>query len=202
MKFRFVFTTSIITPEREQQYFDRISDSIRVLQNLPFEFYIVENNGVRKTLLDDIKGVQLLYTHTNANKAFSKIGIKEFHDIALLADKYDFEDDDIVVKLTGLYTLENPPTFLQTLSAFEWKYDAFLKWMHIWGGVYLYDDCILGLFALRFKYLKDFNYLEMRLHPSMEHIFAKYVRENVPNDRTAELKHLGMYFRGQKGMLV
>ena len=202
MKFRFVFTTSIISPEREQQYFDRITDSIKILQHLPFEFYIVENNGPRKTLLDDISGARLLYTQTNANKAFTKIGVKEFHDLTLLADKYEFEDDDIVIKLTGRYTLENPTTFLQTLPAFEYKYDAFLKWMHIWTAMYLYDDCILGLFALRFKYLKEFNYLEMTSHPSMEHIFAKYVRENVPNDRTAELKHLGIYFRGYKDMLV
>ena len=200
MKYRFIFTTSIITSDREQTYYDTITDTLSKLQHLPFEFYIVENNGERKTLLDTIQGVKLLYTNTN--NRVTKIGTKEFHDIQLLSDLYEFEDEDIIIKLTGRYTVANPPTFLESLLTLEQGYDSMMKWMHIWGGVYLYDDCILGLFALRYKYLKEFNYMRMESHPSMEHVFARFVREVVPEDRIIEIKYLGMYFRNLPDMLV
>ena len=54
MKIHFIFTTSIIEPEREEIYVKAIRDSLSKISHLPFEFYIVENNGQRKTLLDTI----------------------------------------------------------------------------------------------------------------------------------------------------
>jgi hypothetical protein len=63
-------------------------------------------------------------------------------------------------------------------------------------------DCILGLFALRYKYLKEFNYMQMESHPSMEHVFARFVRENVAIDRILETKYLGMYFQGNPDILI
>lgn len=202
MKFRFIFTTSIIDPSREMVYFYSIKESMKILSHLPFEFYIVENNGERKTILDDISGAKVLYTHTNSIRAFTAKGMKEFHDIMFIAEKYDFDDDDIVIKLTGRYTLENPATFLESLAGLENKYDAFIKWYNICSREYLYDDCILGLFVLRYKYLKDFNYIEMSSHPSMEHIFASYIRDNIPNERILEIKHLGVYFQGNRDILI
>jgi hypothetical protein len=171
-------------------YFYSIKESMKILSHLPFEFYIVENNGERKTILDDISGAKVLYTHTNSIRAFTAKGMKEFHDIMFIAEKYDFDDDDIVIKLTGRYTLENPATFLESLAGLENKYDAFIKWYNICSREYLYDVCILGLFVLRYKYLKDFNYIEMSSHPSMEHIFASYIRTNDSSkdiDRFREL---------------
>jgi hypothetical protein len=51
--------------------------------------------------------------------------MKEFHDLLLLADKYDFEDDDIIIKLTGLYTLEDPNIYLGTIVHYKSEFDAF-----------------------------------------------------------------------------
>jgi hypothetical protein len=115
-----------------------------------------------------------------------------------VADRYDFDDDDIVIKLTGLYTLEEPPIFLEYIYLYQANYDVFIKWFNISISKYLYDDCILGLFALRYRYLKEFNYIELASHPSMEHIFAKYIREAVPVERICDTMHLGMYYRDNK----
>ncbi len=201
MQFRFIFTASIISPEREQQYVERISRTIRMLQHLPFKFYIVENNGKRPTALDTIENVAMLYTNTNTIKSITNKGIKEFSDILFVADRYDFDDNDIVIKLTGLYTLEDPPRFIEDIQVFEPNHDAFIKWFNICRKEYIYDDCILGLFALRYRYLKEFNYMGMRLHPSMEHIFATYIREAVPVERIYDSMHLGMYYRDDTSQL-
>jgi hypothetical protein len=199
MVFRFIFTTSIIDSAREQVYYNAISESISILSHLPFEFYIVENNGQRQTMLDDISGAKVLYTNTN-NITLSTTrggkGMKEFQDIIHVADKYQFNDEDIVVKLTGRYTLQAPATFLESVIALEDKYDAFIKWYNICSREYVYHDCILGLYALRYKYLKEFNFINMTRHVSMEHVFAMHIRDTVPEERITEIQHLGLYFQG------
>jgi len=196
MKFRFVITSSINTSEREQKYLEQIRRSLAAVARHPFSVYLVENNGSRPTAFDAIEGVTLFYTQTNANRAFEKKGMKEFHDLLLLADKYDFEDDDIIIKMTGLYTLEDPNIFLNTVVRHESHFDAFIKWMDVIQEKYFYDDCCLGLYAIRFKYLKEFNYIEMATHHSMEQVFASYVREAVPVNRIASIEHLGLWREG------
>ena len=101
MKFRFIMTSSINTPEREMKYVTQIQNTLKIAKSFPLEFYIVENNGKRSTAFDSIEGVNLCYTETNNIKSFTKIGMKEFHDLVLLGDMYGFEDDDIIIKLTG-----------------------------------------------------------------------------------------------------
>ena len=201
MKFRFVITSSINTPEREQKYMEQIRRSLAAVACHPFSVYLVENNGPRQTAFDTIEGVNLFYTHTNANRAFERIGMKEFHDLLLLADKYDFEDDDIIIKLTGLYTLEDPNSFLETIVQHELYFDAFIKWMDVIQEKYYYDDCCLGLYAIRFKYLREFNYIAMATHHSMEQVFAQYVRSAVPADRIASLEHLGLWRDGNNQLV-
>lgn len=196
MRFRFVITSSINTPEREHVYLEQIRRSLEAVAGHPFSVYLVENNGPRQTAFDAIEGVQLFYTHTNANRAFIRKDMKEFHDLVLLGDKYEFEDDDIIIKLSGLYTLENPNTFLKTIVEQEVYYDAFIKWMDVLQQKYMYDDCCLGLYAIRFRYLKEFNYIEMLTHWSMEHVFARYVRDVVPAERIASIEHLGLWREG------
>ena len=201
MKFRFVITSSINTPEREQKYMEQIKRSLAAVTHLPFSVYLVENNGPRHTLFNTIEGINLFYTHTNSNRAFERKGMKEFHDLLLLADKYDFEDDDIIIKLTGLYTLEDPNSFLETVVRHELYFDAFIKWMDVIQEKYFYDDCCLGLYAIRFRYLREFNYIEMATHPSMEQVFARFVREAVPAARIASIEHLGLWREGNKQLV-
>jgi hypothetical protein len=201
MTFRFIFTSSINTPEREGLYVERITKCLRIIKNMPFSVYLVENNGLRQTSFDDISGVNLYYTETNRVKDFANIGIREFTDIILLGERYNFHEEDIIIKLTGLYTIEEPNKFLEFVVANADKYDAFLKWVDVTGRNEFTSDCVLGLYAIRYKYIADFNYLEMLYHPSMEHIFAKHVIEVVPEDRIAKIEHLGLFIERLK-MLV
>ena len=195
MVFRFIFTSSINTPERESLYFDRIRKCLRIIQDLPFSVYIVENNGERHTKLNDIQGVNLTYTNINKINAFTCIGIKECWDINYLGEKYEFNDDDLIIKITGLYTLEEPNMFLEFVNQSADRYDAFIKWANITDDTKdrrYYDDCCMGLYVLRYKYLKNFNFMEMHNSASMEHVFAKHIRKEVPPDRIANIEHLGL----------
>ncbi|NBP66154.1 MAG: hypothetical protein EBU66_16050 [Bacteroidetes bacterium] len=200
MKFRFIITSSINTPEREITYVSQIKNSISVMKDLPFEVYLVENNGMRETVFDELEGLTLVYTGTNSIRSFERKGMKEFHDLFLLADTYDFDDEDIIIKLTGLYTLSDA-TFLKSVVELESQYDAFIKWYDVIHEKYVYDDCCLGLYAIRYKYLNKFNYIEMLQHPSMEHVFAKYVREEVPANRIMEATHLGLLRENNKQLV-
>jgi hypothetical protein len=174
-----------------------------MLQHLPLKFYIVENNGKRPTALDTIENARVIYTNTNSVKVsyHNKKGLKEFSDILFLSDMCDFHDDDIIIKLTGLYTLEDPPRFIEEVIALESSYDAFIKWYNICTRQYVEYDCILGLYALRYGYLKEFDCRGMLNHPSMEHIFAMQVRGAVPAERIYNSMHLGMYYRGDMSQL-
>jgi len=200
MKFRFIITSSINTPEREITYVSQIKNSISVMKDLPFEVYLVENNGMRETVFDELEGLTLVYTGTNSIRSFERKGMKEFHDLFLLADTYEFDDEDIIIKLTGLYTLSDA-TFLKSVVELESQYDAFIKWYDVIHEKYVYDDCCLGLYAIRYKYLNKFNYIEMLQHPSMEHVFAKYVREEVPANRIMEATHLGLLRENNKQLV-
>jgi len=200
MKFRFIITSSINTPEREITYVSQIKNSISVMKDLPFEVYLVENNGMRETVFDELEGLTLVYTGTNSIRSFERKGMKEFHDLFLLADTYEFDDEDIIIKLTGLYTLSDA-TFLKSVVELESQYDAFIKWYDVIHEKYVYDDCCLGLYAIRYKYLNKFNYIEMLQHPSMEHVFAKYVREEVPANRIMEVTHLGLLREDNKQLV-
>lgn len=119
----------------------------------------------------------------------------------LLAEEYDFDDDDIVIKLTGIYTIEKGCAMIDTVIKESEAYDAFIKWYNICTNEYHPVDYILGLYALRYRYLREFNHTKIRWHPSMEHVFAQHIRDCVPPDRIKDLTHIGMYYRGDTSLL-
>ena len=49
------------------------------------------------------------------------------------------------------------------------------------------DDCVLGLFAIKCKYLKEFRYAFLR---SPECEFADYVRKNIDKNKLIEVEQL------------
>jgi hypothetical protein len=56
------------------------------------------------------------------------------------------------------------------------NFDAYLKFFNVCLLKPSTDDCVLGLYAIKAKYLKAFQY-ELRQSPELE--FSRYVRENV-----------------------
>jgi len=215
MTIRLIFTSCIAARhadpvEREQIYYKTIRASVKAMSGLPIEFYIVENSGKRRTLLDDISGVHLLYTDTNAIKYTgsnpdAETGLKamkEMIDILRVCDVFEFDEEDIVIKLTGRYGLQNPPTFLENLIENESKYDVFMKFLNISTMSYDPMDCVLGLCAIRYKYLQEFNPKYMLEQLSSEKVFAAFVRRTVPQERILEATHLGLLLPREEDPIV
>lgn len=164
--------------ERKERYLYSISET---LKNLPHEIraIIVENNGKRETYLDNFyhhhrEHVKVFYTENNKYQFKSK-GINELLDIKEIIERYGIEDDDIIIKLTGRYRVASPKFFKEVIDH-EKEIDAFVKFFGTCSLKYDQNDCILGMYAIRTKYLKLFNHLSIDNYKSAEIAFARYVR--------------------------
>lgn len=146
---------------------------------------IIENNGRRETFLDDF-GIDVHYTENN-KEFFIHKGINELMDIKSAISAYDIKDDDIIIKLTGRYKLMDH-SFLETVIENVESHDAFIKFFNVLTEEFTENDCILGLFAIRCKYLKDFEYDPKLEVPETQ--FAEYVRKS--DCRIYKMKRLGL----------
>lgn len=155
--------------ERKQCYIESIT---KTLSFLPPEIktIIVENNGQRQTYLDSL-GVDVHYTNNNSNVYVHK-GINELQDIHSVIQKYNIQDDDIVIKLTGRYHLLND-SFIKVISENQ-EYDAFAKFFNVCSLTFEKEDCVLGLYAMKCKNLLRFHY--SGTSPQAEIEFSRFAR--------------------------
>ena len=102
--------------------------------------------------------------------------------------KYNIQPDDYVIKLTGRYNPENSNFFdLVTSPENREKYDVFMKFFNVCTKEFMENDCVLGLFACKSKYINSFKYKRQQ---SAEVEFATYIRENVPPEKIMEVERL------------
>jgi hypothetical protein len=159
---------------RQTKYTDSIHQLLELIKNdTSIKPIIVENNGLRHTYLDDFK-CDIIYTNNNKFN-FSHKGENELLDIKEVINHFNIQEDDIIIKITGRYKLLNL-NFINVVK--ENKYDAFVKFFNVCTQTYMHNDCVLGLFAIKCKYLTKFNYKFIK---SPECEFADYIRENVNN---------------------
>lgn len=161
---------SLDATERKERYLYAISES---LKHLPEQIkpIIVENNGKRNTYLDVFN---VMYTENNRYQFKSK-GINELLDIKEVIKKYNIQDDDIIIKLTGRYRVLSPQFFEYVIENKN-NYDAFVKFYGADSLMFDKYDCILGCYAIRACFLKLFNHLTIDNYKFAEIAFARYVR--------------------------
>jgi hypothetical protein len=128
---------------------------------------------LRETYLDGLS-CDVVYTNNNRFN-FRHKGVNELLDIKEVINKYNIQDDDIVIKLTGRYKVLDA-TFIELVKNNIDIYDAFVKFFNVCTRRFMFDDCVLGLFAIKCKYLKNFEY---KCAKSPECEFADHVRQNV-----------------------
>jgi hypothetical protein len=160
------------------------------ITNLSYVFHeikpiIIENNGERETFLNEF-GVDVHYTDNN-KCSFKHKGINELMDIKSAISAYDIKDDDIIIKITGRYKLIDDSFFRSVLEHTE-SHDAFIKFFNVTNEKFVTNDCVLGLFAIRCKYLKSFEYDPDLEVPETQ--FAEYVRKS--DCRIFEMGRLGL----------
>lgn len=156
--------------QRKQTYLENIS---RTLLSVPSSIkpIIVENNGKRETYLDSL-GPEVLYTNNNAETYFHK-GVNEIKDVQSVIEHYQIKDDDIVIKLTGRYRV-NDDTFFQHVIQHQHEFDSFVKFYNVCTFQFMEYDCVLGMFAMKAKHVKNFNFVNCNVSPEVE--FATYAR--------------------------
>lgn len=161
---------------RQKRYIDCIESLLLLIRdNERVHPVIVENNGLRHTFLDNLD-CDILYTENNRFN-FPHKGGNELLDIKDVIRKYNIGDDDVIIKLTGRYKIMNLE-FINLVINNHDNIDAFVKFFNVCTLKYHkdLDDCVLGLYALKCKYLKNFEYSYKR---SAECEFAIYVNEHV-----------------------
>jgi len=161
---------------RKQTYLNSITKSLSLLPS-SITPIIVENNGQRETYLDSI-GIPVFYTENNNKSEHCHKAQNELSDIRDVIEKYGIKDDDMIIKLTGRYHLKYP-YFFELVSEHENNYDVFMKFFNVALMQFDENDCVMGLFAMRCKYLKAFNFSEELVQhgQSAEVQFCKYTRE-------------------------
>jgi len=172
---------------RQLRYIECINNLIQLINNdSKIKPIIVENNGVRQTYLDNLK-CDIFYTNNNMINYKHKGG-NELLDIKEVINQYNIKDEDIIIKLTGRYKLLNL-NFINFVKKNINDYDAFVKFFNVCTLKYMFDDCVLGLFAIKCKYLKEFKYNFLK---SPECEFADYIRKNVNKNKLKEVHQLDL----------
>lgn len=177
---------------RKNLYIENINYLLNLIENNNMlKPIIVENNGLRPTYLDELN-CDIVYTNNNS-KSFNHKGVNELLDIKYIINKYNISDEDIIIKLTGRYKVLNNNFFNLIIDNINNvdninNYDAFIKFFNVCTKTYMYNDCVLGLFAIKCKYMKKFNYINFHKSPEAE--FSSFVRENVNKNKIFEVNML------------
>ena len=159
---------------RKNRYIDSITQILSLIQaDASVKPIIVENNGLRETYLDGLS-CDVVYTNNNRFN-FRHKGVNELLDIKEVINKYNIQDDDVIIKLTGRYKILDT-TFIELVKNNSDLYDAFVKFFNVFTKEFMFNDCVLGLFAIKCKYLNNFEYKCVK---SAECEFADHVRQNV-----------------------
>lgn len=171
---------------REKRYIECIGQLLQLIGNdKTIKPIIVENNGVRSTYLDTLN-CDIVYTDNN-KETFKHKGQNELLDLKQVINSYKIQDDDIIIKITGRYKLLNL-NFINLIKDNN-ETDAFIKFFNVATKKYMYNDCVLGLFSIKCKYLKEFKYNFLK-SPEVE--FAEYVRKNINEKRLIEVGALDL----------
>jgi hypothetical protein len=155
----FIVTTSIFNDclLRKEQYttgINKLKSIIQELNILNYKIIIVENNGKRTTFLNMLD-CEVYYTENNFLKTGNK-GIKELQDILDCINKYNINDTDFIVKMTGRYILNDNSEFMNIIkNIHNTNYDCVIKYGAYNAPVnYKMDDCITGLIGMSCYYIK------------------------------------------------
>ena len=170
---------------RKNNYINSIRDTLSLLPQT-IKPIIVENSNLKESYLDDFN-VPVLYTDNNKNR-YNHKGFNELQDIKQVIHEFNIEDSDIIIKLTGRYHPLND-FFFRLVEQYPEK-DAFVSFYNVCELKYMEYDCVLGMYALRCKYVKQFEY--SNTVPSAEVCFATFVRNNIAPDKLVNVEKLFM----------
>jgi hypothetical protein len=188
----FIITTClVIDPDgvRQRQYTDGIQRVIELTRGLPdVRLVIVENNGPRRTYLDDL-GLEVIYTENNRLPTKNK-GRKELLDVLHCVEALNMSDEDFVVKVTGRYLIDYGSPFMTAVETMDrQRIKAIIRF-----GSFLHNpkpvDSICGLVGLNVRYLRIIDVPGEEDWVEWSWARSAYM---VPVDQRVELNTLGIF---------
>ncbi len=131
---------------------DEYIKCIKILNNYGYEPYVIESCKASSPSFFEDHTPFVFYANTNDYSLKNK-GVNEAKAMIKAFEYYNFDDDDIIIKITGRYHLDSP-YFLHVVENNQ-DADAFGKFDPI---ATLTDKgrVFTGCFALRCKYFKEF----------------------------------------------
>ena len=154
------------------------TNSIEQLRKLGIEPWIIEATNIRSSFFDKISD-QVFYPQQHDDSQTNNKGINETRSIRACLPYLDFDDDDIVIKMTGRYFLKDRH-FIDTILRTNDQYDAW----GMYGKNFVSDEHLFtGCFAMRWKYYKRYI-CEMDLESeaikvaALEKVSANFIEEN------------------------
>jgi hypothetical protein len=101
-------------------------------------------------------------------------------------EKFNIQDDDMIIKFTGRYLLFNDEFFSTVLENHD--KDSLFRDYNVCTYETGCNHMVLGMFALRCKYFKFFNY--DRTDMGAEEDFRIFINDYVPPDKLLIVKKL------------
>lgn len=168
---KFLCTAALINNQyemRKQEYIDCLEKLI----NFGYQPFVVESCVQGPTFLDGYATV--FYSQTN-NPRLKNKGVNEAVSMLSSLSYFQFNDDDMIVKLTGRYYFYSDQ-FLKTITQHP-EIDIFIK-------EFSDGQICTSCFAIRFKLLKeflthiDYNWMERNM-VNIERVFARYINRCI-----------------------
>jgi len=172
-----VMVTSAQIPLHYEERRGEYLACLNALKLYGFDPWIIEATNINSSFFDEISH-RVLYPNRH-NDAFRNKGVNELMSMRASLPFLPFEDDDVVVKLTGRYYLYDR-TFFDIIKENDSEYDAFVCYGKNFVSL---EHIFTGCFAIRWKYFKKFI-SEMdcdqaeRDYVPVERIYAEFIEAN------------------------
>jgi len=174
---------------RKQEYFLGISNCLNLVRDKNIIPIIVENSKEGSSYLD-IFNCDKVYTNDNEfihrEEYIEHKGSNELRDIKKVIEKYEINDDDMIIKFTGRYMLFQDDFFKCVLDNTD--KECFQRTFNVCNYNQDVIDIVMGLFAIKAKYLKQFEYNSST--KGCEEEFKTFIIDNIKKDDIMEIEKL------------
>jgi hypothetical protein len=163
-----IINDNISVENRIKEY----AECFDIVKNLGYEFHIVET-AVEKS--EFLEGYSNNVFYTNVNGSHNNRGTNYVNAFKKFLNESNFEDNDIIIHITGRYPLIDDSFFNKCLNLDSDKIGCFKKDSH--------SQFYLFLYGMRFKNLKsvlnsiDIDYMENNMI-NLEMIFSQKINHN------------------------
>lgn len=174
---------------RRQEYFLGVSNVLEHCRGKDIIPIIVENSKDGSSFLD-VFNCDKVYTKNNnfeiENDMIMHKGVNEIRDIMAVMKKYDIQNDDMIIKFTGRYMLFQDDFFKLVLDNLD--KECIQKTYNVCTYSSNEIDIVMGLFAIKARYLKVFDYRNTDM--GCEEEFKRYILDHINKENIVEAEKL------------